>query len=195
LAVADRLDLALFQAVTSTRTPVLDSAFAGLSRAADYSRLSILFALELMLAGGPEGRRSARRGMASVAVTAAVVNLALKPVIRRRRPDRRRIGEIGKRWVKTPASNSFPSGHSAAAFAFATGVGREVGWVRSPLYAFAGLVGYSRVHTGVHYPLDVVTGALCGVVLAGLTGASIDRMLRVHQSQGVSLPTRASCSR
>jgi membrane-associated phospholipid phosphatase len=74
-----------------------------------------------------------------------------------------------------PATHSFPSGHSAAAFAFATGAGREIPWVGPPLYALAGLVGYSRVHTGVHYPLDVVTGALCGMAVAELTSAYIDR--------------------
>jgi len=73
-----------------------------------------------------------------------------------------------------PASRSFPSGHTAAAFAFATGAGRVLPWTAPPLYALACLVGYSRVHTGVHYPLDVAAGAVCGIVLAERTGACID---------------------
>jgi membrane-associated phospholipid phosphatase len=195
LAEAGRLDLALYRAATETRTPVLDAAFARLSKAADYSRLSTVLALGLALGGGPQGRRAASSGMASVGMTAAVVNLAFKPAIRRRRPDRTRLREATNWRIKTPASNSFPSGHSAAAFAFATGVAREARWAGPPLYALAGLVGYSRIHTGVHYPLDVVSGALCGVALAELTGALIDRMVGVHQSQGVSVPTSASSSR
>ena len=65
-----------------------------------------------------------------------------------------------------PASSSFPSGHSAAAFAFATGVGRTLPPAGVPLRALAALVAYSRVHTGVHYPGDVVAAALLGAAIA-----------------------------
>ena len=57
--------------------------------------------------------------------------------------------------------------------------------------------------TGVHYPLDVIVGALAGVALGELTGAGIDRatgarprtVTNGYQSQGVSVPTSASSSR
>jgi hypothetical protein len=61
--------------VADTRTPALDAAFARLSQAANYSRISIGLAFTLVLAGGPKGTQAAVRGMASVGVTAAVVNL------------------------------------------------------------------------------------------------------------------------
>jgi membrane-associated phospholipid phosphatase len=176
LAEARRLDLALYRAVARTHTPALDAALARLSSAADYSRISIAIALGLALAGGPGGRRAAVRGMASVGVTAAVVNILFKPVTRRRRPDRGTgLFAPARRRVRMPASRSFPSGHTAAAFAFATGAGRELPWVGPPLYALAALVGYSRVHTGVHYPLDVVVGAVCGIAFGELTVAYLDR--------------------
>jgi hypothetical protein len=59
LAEAGRLDLAIYRAVANTRTPALDAVFTRLSRAADYSRLSIALALGLALAGAPRtaGRR------------------------------------------------------------------------------------------------------------------------------------------
>jgi undecaprenyl-diphosphatase len=75
-----------------------------------------------------------------------------------------------------PRSRSFPSGHTAAAFAFAAGVDHELPAAGAPLYGLAALVGYSRIHTGVHYPLDVASGALCGMALAALTSASADRL-------------------
>jgi len=65
-----------------------------------------------------------------------------------------------------PSSASFPSGHSAAAFAFATGVGHVLPWTAFPLRALGGLVAYSRVHTGVHFPGDVVVGSLLGGAIA-----------------------------
>jgi membrane-associated phospholipid phosphatase len=182
LADAWRLDLALYRAVADTRTPALDVALARLSQAANYSRISIGLAFALALVGGRNGTRAAVRGMASVGVTAAVVNLAFKPLMRRRRPDRRGLFTAGRPRVRMPTSRSFPSGHTAAAFAFATGAGRELAWAGPPLYALAALVGYSRVHTGVHYPLDVTVGALAGVALGELTGACIDRTAAARQT-------------
>jgi membrane-associated phospholipid phosphatase len=174
---ARRLDLALYRAVARTRTPALDLTLSRLSRAADYSRLSLAAATVLALVGGPAGRRGAVRGLASVAVTAAVVNAAFKPLTRRRRPAVPRVSPM----VRVPRSRSFPSGHTAAAFAFATGVAHALPRVAPPLYALAAVVGYSRVHTGVHYPLDAASGALCGVALAELTNTCLDRLGDVDQ--------------
>ena len=62
-----------------------------------------------------------------------------------------------------PESTSFPSGHSASAFAFAEGVGAAAPALGAPVRLAALAVSYSRVHTGVHYPGDVVAGMLIGV--------------------------------
>jgi membrane-associated phospholipid phosphatase len=67
-----------------------------------------------------------------------------------------------------PTSTSFPSGHSASAFAFATAVGKEILAISGPLRGLAGAVAYSRVHTGVHYPTDVIIGASIGDVTLAL---------------------------
>jgi undecaprenyl-diphosphatase len=61
-----------------------------------------------------------------------------------------------------PRSASFPSGHSASAFAFATAVGSEIPALALPLRALAATVAYSRVHGGAHYPADVIAGSLIG---------------------------------
>ena len=140
-----------------------------LSHAADFSRLSLASAALLALGGGRTGRRAAAQGLAALGVTAAVVNLAVKPLARRRRPDRLAGDVPVARHVPMPSSRSFPSGHSAAAFAFATGVGHVSPAAAVPLRALAALVAYSRIHTGVHYPGDVLAGGLIGTATAQFT--------------------------
>jgi undecaprenyl-diphosphatase len=74
-----------------------------------------------------------------------------------------------------PRSRSLPSGHAASAFAFATGVGHVLPTDASFLRALAALVAYSRVHTGVHFPGDVILGSLLGTTLAQVTAKAGDR--------------------
>jgi membrane-associated phospholipid phosphatase len=168
------VDRAVYGAVAGTPTPGLDAALRRLSEAANYSRLSISAAAGLALFGGRSGRRAAVTGLTSVAVTSAVMNLAVKPLVRRPRPERGEL-VLEARRVPMPTSASFPSGHSAAAFAFATGVGHVLPWTAVPLRALGALVAYSRVHTGVHFPGDVVAGSLLGGAIAQVTARAIDR--------------------
>ena len=172
---AERVDVAVYAAIARTPTPTLDRAMSRLSVAANYARLSLASAALLGGAGGRDGRRAAAQGLASVAVTSAVVNLLVKPLGRRRRPDRAAHETPVARHVDMPRSSSFPSGHSASAFAFATGVGRSMPRAAVPLRALAGLVAYSRVHTGVHYPGDVTIGSLIGSSLAQATSRALER--------------------
>ena len=64
---------------------------------------------------------------------------------------------------------------AASAFGFATGAGAAWPVASAPLRALATLVGYSRVHTGVHYPADVVAGVFLGVSAAELAARLLDR--------------------
>jgi membrane-associated phospholipid phosphatase len=177
------LDLAVYRATAGTPTPGLDDALRRLSRAADYSKLSLASAGVLALVGGPRGRRAAVAGLASLAVTTATVNVVGKYSVRRTRPDREAAKVVVARHARMPVSSSFPSGHSAAAFAFATGVGHQWPAAAVPLRALAALVAYSRVHTGVHYPGDVIAGSLLGGALAQVTSHAVEgrRQLRAGQ--------------
>jgi undecaprenyl-diphosphatase len=172
LAEAERVDAKAYAAVARLDAPALDVAMSRLSRAADYSKLSIASGALLAVAGGERGRRAVVEGFVAVGVTAAIVNVAMKPLTRRPRPERE---VLARRHVRMPISLSFPSGHTASAFAFATGVGRVESRAGPPLRALAAAVGYSRVHTGVHFPGDVIAGAAVGVACARVTGWVRDR--------------------
>jgi membrane-associated phospholipid phosphatase len=170
------IDRAIYSAVASTPTPTLDEPLRRLSDAANNSRLWLAIAAGLAVAGGEAGRRSAVRGTLAIGITSALVNLAAKSVWSRQRPDRAGAGVPGQRNVRMPASTSFPSGHAASGFAFASAIGRDQPSLGFALRFLAAAVAYSRVHTGVHYPGDVVVGSLIGAGTGQTVAGLMDRL-------------------
>lgn len=171
----DATDLAVYRAIAASPTPALDRSLRRLSNAADRSMLWAVIATGLAVFPG-RSRRAAGMGLASIAVASATANIAVKRLVPRARPDRREAAVPVGRHVRMPGSTSFPSGHTASAFAFATAVGGELPWLSFPLHLLATTVAYSRVHTGVHYPLDAVIGAALGAASGGVTTYTLDRL-------------------
>ena len=109
--------------------------------------------LALMCFGDSKMRDSSKLSSVTVATSIATVML-LKCAVGRPRPE----DANPPRW-----DSSFPSGHTAAAFAMAYIYGEQYPRLRIPLYLFATSVGLSRIYLGEHYPSDVLTGAAIGV--------------------------------
>lgn len=141
------------------RSPRLDQALVAATRGASYSRLWLLISAGLAVIGGRPGRRAALRGVAALAIASAVSNGPAKLLVRRRRPASRSRPSL----IDMPRSSSFPSGHSASAFAFAAATCGELPGLAPVVVPLACAVAYSRVHTGVHYPSDVAAGAAIGL--------------------------------
>jgi undecaprenyl-diphosphatase len=172
-----QVDLAVYRAIAGAPTPTLDEPLRRLSGLANHSKLWVGVAAALFAVGGPTGRRAAATGLVAVGINSAVVNLPMKLASRRERPDREAAGVPFERHVSMPTSTSFPSGHSASAFAFAGAVSGTAPVLGAPLRGLAAAVAYSRVHTGVHYPGDVIAGSVVGATI-GETTAFAMRALR-----------------
>lgn len=128
----------------------------------------ILLGIFLLL-WGIRNRKFARYGLAlllCLGTTALVCNVALKPMVGRIRP----YDLLGFSILVPPLADfSFPSGHTSSSFAAATAIyamNRRWGTVA---YVFAVLMGISRLYLGVHFPTDVLAGAVIGFVMAKLT--------------------------
>lgn len=97
------------------------------------------------------------------------LTLSLKELIARPRPYDTYPGMLD--FYKLQDDFSMPSGHTSGAFATATALSMKYPkwYVIIPCYAWAGAVGFSRMHLGVHYPSDVIAGAVLGAGSAWLT--------------------------
>jgi diacylglycerol kinase family enzyme/membrane-associated phospholipid phosphatase len=144
-----------------------DEGFRLLGRAADRSKLWFAIAALLISRKGA-ARRGGMRGVAAISFASFAASFVGKRLFPRRRPAAELL-PVDRRMTRRPTSSSFPSGHSASAMAFAAAVAMEHRTAGAALLPLAAAVGYSRVHTGVHWPSDVAAGAAIGVGAAYAT--------------------------
>jgi len=118
-----------------------------------------------------EPRRPQWRRAVSAVVGTYALNTAVKLVVRRRRPQLPGLPPL----TDTPTQLSFPSAHASTSFAGALAYTR-LGLPAVPLYALAKGLAVSRLYLGVHYPSDVLAGAVLGIAVAAFASEpSIDR--------------------
>src|SRR5574344_3786 len=116
----------------------------------------------------------------SLALTSGV-SLALKAIVARPRPYNAYAETLVP--ITTENSYSFPSAHTAFAFATATSLALQYPkwYVTIPAFGWASIVGYSRMYLGVHYPTDVLCGALIGAASAYFTYWLQQRYMKINQ--------------
>ncbi|MDH7486285.1 MAG: phosphatase PAP2 family protein [Anaerolineae bacterium] len=148
--------------VQSWSTPFLDRFFAVCSFLGDEEFFLLLLPLVYWCFS-----KRAGRGLAYALLLSAYVNSLLKHIFLIPRPADPRIRVLRPVDPPTP---SFPSGHAqdgVAVWGFlANRVRRAVGWLAAILIMF--LIGFSRVWVGVHYPQDILSGWLLGILFLGL---------------------------
>lgn len=130
-----------------------------------------LVCIVLFVFGGEKAKKVALLGLLALIITNFLVGF-LKYAVAEPRP----FMTLPNAELLVPkiASYSFPSSHTASSFAAATVIGLKYRFkIRKrsqlliyPLIAFAGIIAFSRIYIGVHYPLDVLVGAIIGVICA-----------------------------
>ncbi len=116
----------------------------------------VMCAIAVMLFGVPNMVHVADHAAMALIVTSLLV-VVVKRTVRRARP----AGEVSV--VAPPDRFSFPSGHTAAAFALALAMFGAVPMLVPLFFVAAVIVAYARMYLGVHYPVDVVAGAAIGI--------------------------------
>jgi membrane-associated phospholipid phosphatase len=156
------------QNMADHRTDGKTSFYKGIS-ASTYV-LSVATPLTYFITGAIKGDKDIKKTALYITESIAIsqaISFATKAIVNRDRP-----GVKYPTLPVTKANNaSFPSGHTAAAFSLATSLSitNHKWYVIVPSYTWASLVGYSRLYLGVHYPTDVMAGAVVGAGSAWLS--------------------------
>ena len=162
IGILQNMDSAILLAVQEMRSSILDPVVQA------YTSMGNLGAVWIAMSAVMLCFRNTRKAgvLALLAMLLGVVctNLILKPLVTRPRPWLDVAGLIPL--IDEPDPNSFPSGHTTAAFAAAMIFWRALPetWLGTKIMtmAMAVLMGLSRLYVGVHYPSDVLAGALIG---------------------------------
>jgi membrane-associated phospholipid phosphatase len=160
-----KLDVSIFRRINDSRSNFLDAAVG----ANDYTVLPIAVATPVAFGGVGLIENSGYVFDTGVMVGASeasayVVYYVLKNIVIKRERPYNALPNVHKMHLDTADKYSMPSGHATAAFAVATALTFRYPkpYVYIPAYAWAVFVGYGRVYMGLHYPSDVLAGALLG---------------------------------
>jgi undecaprenyl-diphosphatase len=119
--------------------------------------------------------------VAATSITTSLLNALFKYAVQRDRPPT--IILDPKPLMEVPTTSSFPSGHTSTSFACAYVISRLAPRLTIPVFVLAALIGFSRVYVGVHYPLDVVAGAIFGLIVARALLMLLTALQRSRQSR------------
>jgi decaprenylphosphoryl-5-phosphoribose phosphatase len=138
-----------------------ERAIGAFSRTGEHAACWLALGLGGATLSGDAGRQRAWRRGATVVTVAYAANYAVKLAVRRRRPELDGLPPL----TPTVSRLSFPSAHATTSFAAARAYqGLAPAWA---LYGAAAAFAASRPYLGVHYPSDVLAGALLGTAVAG----------------------------
>lgn len=156
------LDRELRSWVIGHRAGWLDPFFEGLTHIGSFGIVWLVLAVAISLSSRSRPWLVLQVGL--TVILAEAISGGLKPLLRRDRPSD--SGTDPLPLVDVPATYSFPSGHATVSFACAAILTFALPRLVVPFYALAALIAFSRVYVGVHYPSDVVVGAVLGTLIA-----------------------------
>ena len=159
---AQNLDIDVLRNINHNRNKSLDPALKGITNSLAPVSIGtpiIMYSVGLIMKDSTVKKKAIFIG--EVFLASGFITFALKETVNRERPF---VTYPDIEQVTTATGPSFPSGHASLAFATATSLSMAYPkwYIIAPSFAWASAVSYSRMVLGVHYPSDVLAGAIIG---------------------------------
>lgn len=161
------------------RSPIMDLLMTAITTLGNHGLVWFILAGILLLT--PKHRKAGVAVLAGLALEVACCNLVLKPLVGRIRPCD--VNPAVQLLVARPDDFSFPSGHTGASFAAVSALYFSRSRLWMPSLILAVLIAFSRLYLYVHYPTDILAGALLGIMTGwagNLVSAYANRKLRLN---------------
>ena len=161
------------------RSPIMDLLMTAITTLGNHGLVWFILAGILLLT--PKHRKAGVAVLAGLALEVACCNLVLKPLVGRICPCD--VNPAVQLLVARPDDFSFPSGHTGASFAAVSALYFSRSRLWMPSLILAVLIAFSRLYLYVHYPTDILAGALLGIMTGwagNLVSAYANRKLRLN---------------
>ena len=180
----------ILDAIYEIRSPILDYIMRFFTLLGEAGIFWISLVIVLMII--PKTRRVGLSAAAALAVEALMVNVILKPIVKRIRPCYANTSRVIDTIVSVPNDYSFPSGHAGAGFVVSTVIARHDLKYGLISLATSVMIGISRLYFYVHYPSDVLTGAMIGVFAGIIMDKVVIAQLKKHDAKKQAKLNKAS---
>jgi undecaprenyl-diphosphatase len=150
--------------IQEKRQPARDRYMLAITRLGDGGTIWLMIAALFLFR--QDGSATALNLFLTVTFSAFIANLILKPLCSRLRPFQANPAQPPL--PLTPSDTSFPSGHAMTSFAAATAIWQTSALLGVPGIALAAAIAFSRFYLFLHYPSDIITGALLGILFSAM---------------------------
>lgn len=165
------MELDILRAIDSIHNPILDKIMVGITHLGDIGIFWILIAVIMLFT--KKYRKIGVVSLVALILSVLFTNVIIKNMFDRVRPFMYDEAIKQRLLIKLPHDSSFPSGHSSASMAAAISIFIYNKKMGIPAILIALLIAFSRLYLFVHFPTDVLTGLILGIIYAILSAVLV----------------------
>ena len=181
MEIIQKIDFSILEFLQSIHNDFLNSFMHFFTFLGDKGFIWIVLTLFLLIV--PQTRRIGIYLAVTLAVLTLVNEVGIKSIFQRNRPFIQQP-LLFETIIPRPSGYSFPSSHAASSFASATSIYKFNKPIGIAAYIIAGIIALSRIYFGVHFPTDIIVGALVGVITALIINKLLNSVTKKLSGKG-----------